>query len=95
MSGQPFLEDVSDQLENPEDSSGMSPIDSDKIHNALQKLPADTLQLFTLHFDKGMTHPEISRETGIPIGTVKTKLRRGLVALRSMMRNPNPSQAMS
>jgi DNA-directed RNA polymerase specialized sigma24 family protein len=33
-----------------------------------------------------MSHNEISKQTGIPIGTVKTKLRRGLIEARKLVR---------
>ncbi len=38
-----------------------------------------------LAFFKGMTHEEIARETRLPIGTVKTWIRRGLLKLRNQM----------
>ena len=38
-----------------------------------------------LSIDRGLSHHRISLATGIPIGTVKTHVRRGLVKLRGML----------
>jgi RNA polymerase sigma-70 factor (ECF subfamily) len=56
------------------------------IMAAVQDLPEETRQIFSLHFDEGMTHPEISEKTGLPLGTVKTRLRRGLIEVRNKLR---------
>jgi RNA polymerase sigma-70 factor (ECF subfamily) len=64
----------------------MGSIDRTDLWEALRELPEDTLELFSLHFEKGMSHNEISKQTGIPIGTVKTKLRRGLIKARKLVR---------
>ena len=47
----------------------------------------DTLNLFSLHFEKGLSHVEIARQTKLPIGTVKTKLRRGLIDARKLLKD--------
>ncbi len=52
---------------------------------ALKQLPEDTQQIFSLHFDQGMTHPEIVVATGLPLGTIKTRLRRGLIEVRNIL----------
>lgn len=60
--------------------------DGSDVRAALQTLPEDTQTIFSLHFDKGMSHPEIVEKTGIPLGTVKTRLRRGLIDVRNQLR---------
>lgn len=94
-SRQPRLEVISDDIEQPEQNSTCAPFGGDRIKLALQKLPEATQRLFSLHFDQGMTHPEIAEQTGLPIGTVKTKLRRGLIAMRSAMQQSEPSYTVS
>ena len=54
------------------------------IHSLLQKLPPEQSKLIELAFYKGMTHSELSESLGIPLGTVKTRLRSGLQKLRDM-----------
>jgi RNA polymerase sigma-70 factor (ECF subfamily) len=49
-----------------------------------------------LFFQDGFTHPEIAEKTGLPLGTVKTRLRRGLITLRDQLQrlgNPNGRSA--
>jgi RNA polymerase sigma-70 factor (ECF subfamily) len=59
--------------------------DREVLWQALERLPDDTLQLFRLHFEQGMTHSEISDKTGLPLGSVKTRLRRGLIEARALL----------
>ncbi|MES2440809.1 MAG: sigma-70 family RNA polymerase sigma factor [Verrucomicrobiota bacterium] len=59
--------------------------DPETIKSSLANLPADTRQLFHLFFEDGFTHPEIAERTGLPLGTVKTRLRRGLITLREQL----------
>jgi RNA polymerase sigma-70 factor (ECF subfamily) len=53
-----------------------------KIRGVLQEMPPELLQLFELAYYEGMTHSEIARQTGQPLGTVKTRLRSALTNLR-------------
>jgi len=70
-------------------TSSLHSIDRSELWNTLQSLPGDTLKLFSLHFEKGLTHDEIARQTQMPIGTVKTKLRRGLIEARKLLKEFN------
>jgi RNA polymerase sigma-70 factor (ECF subfamily) len=38
---------------------------------------------------EGMTHSEIATATGMPLGTVKTQMRRGLIQVRQWMKIGN------
>lgn len=57
------------------------------VDHALQGLPPDQRILVELAFLKGYSHSEICEETGIPLGTVKTRIRNGLQTLRSKLRH--------
>ncbi len=59
--------------------------DPEAVKASLKTLPADTRELFDLFFENGFTHPEIAEKTGLPLGTIKTRLRRGLIALRDQL----------
>jgi len=69
----------------PNDGHASPDCDPEAIQSSLQTLPSETRTLFRLFFEDGFTHPEISEKTGIPLGTVKTRLRRGLIALRDQL----------
>jgi RNA polymerase sigma-70 factor (ECF subfamily) len=60
--------------------------DPETVKSSVASLPADTRELFHLFFESGFTHPEIAEKTGLPLGTVKTRLRRGLITLRDQLR---------
>lgn len=53
-----------------------------KVREALAQLPQDQRRLLEMAFFEGLTHSEIAGKTGEPLGTVKTRIRSGLLALR-------------
>ncbi|MGK2912978.1 MAG: sigma-70 family RNA polymerase sigma factor [Porticoccaceae bacterium] len=56
------------------------------IHAALVTLDVLPRQLLALAFFRGMTHEEIADQTALPLGTVKSHIRRALVALRAVLK---------
>lgn len=52
------------------------------LHRALAALDAQPRQLIALAFFRGLTHEEIAGCTGLPLGTVKSQIRRSLQALK-------------
>ncbi len=52
---------------------------------ALAKLPHDVRLCVVLGYNEGMSHPEIARATGLPLGTVKSHIVRGAARLRDML----------
>ena len=60
-------------------------LDGAKVRTALASLPEEQRHLIELGFFEGITHEEIARRTGIPLGTVKTRIRSGLRRLRSLL----------
>jgi RNA polymerase sigma-70 factor (ECF subfamily) len=55
------------------------------ISQALVALPVENRSLIELAFFEGYSHREISTIKGIPLGTVKTRIRNGILALRSQL----------
>lgn len=53
-----------------------------KVRAVLAQLPQDQRKALDMAFFEGMTHTEIAARTGEPLGTVKTRIRSGLLALR-------------
>ncbi len=84
---QPGFEPLTLAESLPQPSNEVSTLvhDSEAVQSSLTSLPADTRHLFQLFFESGFTHPEIAEKTGLPLGTVKTRLRRGLITLREKL----------
>lgn len=53
------------------------------VADGLSKLPSRARTVIQLGYVEGLTHHEIAARTGIPIGTVKSDIRRGLTSIRS------------
>ncbi len=53
---------------------------------ALHQLPETQARALQLAFLRGWTHEEIATATGEPLGTVKARIRRGLLALRQVLK---------
>lgn len=56
-----------------------------KIRAAVERLPAEQRQPLELAFFQGLTHSEIADKTGEPLGTIKTRIRSALLALRKAL----------
>ncbi len=55
------------------------------LHQALMLLGAQPRQLVSMAFLRGLTHEEIAEQTQLPLGTVKSQIRRALQALRQIL----------
>ena len=67
-------------------SSGLDGIgDVERLQDALAGLSPEQRQVLELTFFRGLSSSDISREVGIPVGTVKSRLRAGLTGLRSAL----------
>lgn len=60
-------------------------IDNIGLRKLLEKIKPEYRDLIDLSYFKGYTQDEISQIVGIPLGTVKTRLRAALVQLRNFM----------
>ena len=60
------------------------------IYRALEQLTPIRRELVSLAFFRGLSHEEIAIESKLPIGTVKSHIRRALATLRAELdKNPN------
>lgn len=55
------------------------------LEAALHRLDPLPRQLVALAFLRGLSHDEIARQTALPLGTVKSHIRRALLALRELL----------
>lgn len=60
-------------------------IDQWHLADLLTRLPAGEADVLRRRFYDGRTQAEIAAETGVPLGTVKARMRTGLEGLRRML----------
>jgi RNA polymerase sigma-70 factor, ECF subfamily len=78
-----------DDIENLPISTGLNLEDEaaqrlavQKIRSVFSQLPQEQRRVLEMAFFEGMTHTEIAAKTGEPLGTIKTRIRAGLLAVR-------------
>lgn len=54
----------------------------EKVRGALGGMPPTQRSALEMAFFEGLTHTEIADKTGEPLGTIKTRIRAGLLTLR-------------
>ena len=57
-------------------------VDRDQVERALGRLDPDWRAVVVVHYFLGLPLPETAVALGIPLGTVKSRLHRSLVAMR-------------
>ena len=57
----------------------------ERLHEAIGALPSEQLEVVRLSFFENLPHPEIASRLGLPLGTVKSRLRLAFGKLRSSM----------
>ncbi len=55
---------------------------AEKVRAVLALLPPEQRRALEMAYFEGFTHTEIAGKTGEPLGTIKTRIRSGLLALR-------------
>ena len=67
------------------DPSALGADESVAVRAAIRSLPEDQAQAIEMAFFRGLTHPEIAQALQQPLGTVKARIRRGLLRLRDTL----------
>ena len=58
------------------------------VHGALAALPGEQRTLIEAAFFEGYTHRELADRFKLPLGTVKTRIRSGMIAMRQQLERP-------
>ena len=73
----------------PEDDAledrAFAEIDAARVRAELARLPEEQRTPIEMGFFGGITHEEMARRTGVPLGTIKTRIRSGLRRLRGAL----------
>ncbi len=69
--------------------SAFKQVQAKEIVQVMQVLRPEQRELMLLNIYEGMSHGEISTRTGVPLGTVKTHIRRGLEKVRGIVLSSN------
>jgi len=67
------------------EDTALAHIDAAQVRAALGNLPPEQREPIELGFFGGVTQEQIARQTGLPLGTVKTRMRTGLRKLRNAL----------
>jgi RNA polymerase sigma-70 factor (ECF subfamily) len=83
-----------DNDQDPEPISQLTPAetsldrqDAAAIRAAVNDLPKDQRQAIEMAFFAGLTHPEIATALQEPLGTIKARIRRGMLKLRDTLQS--------
>jgi RNA polymerase sigma-70 factor, ECF subfamily len=79
--------DLRDSCADPEELTGLSQ-KRQAIRAAMESLPGDQKIVLRLAFFQGLTHVEVAEALDEPLGTVKTRIRSGMMKLREILREP-------
>lgn len=91
----PLIEDVMDQDIGVRDESLDQVEISDEARlarEALDQLRPEQRKVILMSVVDGLTHPEIASKTGLPLGTVKSHIRRGLDKAAQLVRSKQQGQ---
>lgn len=87
-----YVEDLLHEPINREYKQTQINVEARQAAKVLDELRPDQQKILRLAIFHGLTHQEISDKTGIPLGTVKTHARRGLIQIRESL-GVNPTNS--
>ena len=75
----------------PESSGARISLNARRMLEAIEKLPDDEREVFSLVRIQGMTQPEVAEVVGVSLRTVQRRLNRSLVLLLEMLADLHPN----
>ncbi len=85
------LDEVAERQAVPDAWSDLAgKLESERVRGAVATLPDEQRRAIEMAFFDGLTHREIAERDGLPLGTVKGRLRLGLRRLYGMLAEPEP-----
>lgn len=79
------IETLSSLAANPEEASAAAEMRR-TVQAALLALTPEQRQVIEIAYYSGLSHSEIAAKLGVPLGTVKTRIRTAMVRLRDLLR---------
>jgi RNA polymerase sigma factor (sigma-70 family) len=79
------LEDVAVEPRSRDDQKLELSVEAGEAAEAMRTLKPEQQQVLQLSIVQGLSHQEIADVTGMPLGTVKTHARRGILQAREML----------
>ncbi len=73
-------------IEGPDSEVGQSET-AQAVQGALAELPLDQKNMLHMSFFEGLSHSQIAQRTGLPLGTVKSRIRAPLKKLRDNLKD--------
>jgi RNA polymerase sigma-70 factor, ECF subfamily len=73
------------QAAEPTDTEALRQEAAREVRGALSALPDDQLKVIELAYFGGLTHSEIAQSLGMPLGTVKGRMRLGMEKIRAKL----------
>lgn len=67
---------------------------NDRIKKAIGEIGDHSREAILLAFYSGLTHVQIAQHLHVPLGTVKARIRRGLLALREALQEPATERSL-
>ena len=86
------LEDADTVSAEPEVDAAETREETERVRHALRDLTAPQQRVLELSLLAGNSHSEIAHRTRMPLGTVKSHVRRGLARLRAQLASSLPRE---
>ncbi|MGH2618810.1 MAG: sigma-70 family RNA polymerase sigma factor [Thermomicrobiales bacterium] len=83
------LDEIADRTAVPDAWSDVSArLERERVRTAVSTLPGEQRRAIEMAYFDGLTHREIAERDGLPLGTVKGRLRLGLRRLHGLLAEP-------